>query len=184
MNNVVPLLPLSRTVRIPDHLFSIEQIVDEEAKRAVAEANKLISDHVRAEIREQHAEASGDFLKSIAETLFEDEQGTITGIVFSTAPYAQYIEEGRQPGRPYSSLKTHQVLWTGMPPKEAILAWMAFKGMQLDDTVAFLIARKIARDGIPGQHFFQHAVDETADAVQQLFETAAHRIAQRLASSE
>src|SRR5438093_10945263 len=86
MNNVVPLLPLSRTVRIPDHLFLIESIVDEEAKRAVAEANKLISDHVRAAIREQHAEASENFLKSIAETLFEDEQGMITGIVFPTAP--------------------------------------------------------------------------------------------------
>ena len=72
--------------------------------------------------------------------------------IFEGAPadvYAAPVEFGARPH---------------MPPSSALLLWVKQK-LQIDDekkaaSVAFLVARKIARRGTPARHMFQRAQDQ------------------------
>lgn len=74
--------------------------------------------------------------------------------VYSTSPYASVIEWGRRPG-------------ARMPPVKAIAAWVARKGLVSGRTqsdregaaagLAFAIARKIARQGLPAKRVLERA---------------------------
>jgi hypothetical protein len=67
--------------------------------------------------------------------------------IFNNAPYAGVIEYGRRKG-------------ARQPPSEPIARWVQRKlgkSREESQSIAFLIARKIARDGIPAQHILRDA---------------------------
>lgn len=73
--------------------------------------------------------------------------------IFNSSPYASVIEEGRRPG-------------ARQPPTSAILPWVRRKlGVRgkAANGVAFVVARAIGRDGIPGKHVLAGAEDKIAD---------------------
>ena len=82
--------------------------------------------------------------------------------------YARYVEEGREAGK-------------RQPPVEPILNWMKIKPIRIRDArtgrvtratenqkkgVAFAIARKIGRDGIPPVHYFKDAIKDTREEME------------------
>lgn len=83
--------------------------------------------------------------------------GAFYSVEFKAPEYWKWAENGRRPGK--------------MPPVSAILEWIEAKRIvpYADangrvpslNSLAFLIARKIGRDGTEGVHFLEKAVQET-----------------------
>ena len=114
-----------------------------------------------------NAVASGTLEKSLAYRLQIKGQ-SINISVFAKGKASNYFlarENGRRPG-------------AKQPPVDAILDWMRIKPIKLRDKesgkfkksteelkrqVAFLIARKIGRDGIKGWHAFDYAMENIWD---------------------
>lgn len=92
-------------------------------------------------------EASGDLVQSGKVTELEYGPRSVSGDVVYTAPYAIFVHEGRRPGK--------------LPPEQPIIAWMGSRGIDDPDKspeqVAFLIRRKIAREGIKPNKFLERA---------------------------
>src|SRR5262249_3771508 len=96
---------------------------------------------------------------------------TIQGRVFSSLPYAIVMDQGRQPG-------------ARMPPVDALLLWVervfeipgGFDDDELE-SVAWAVARSIARKGIPGRHFVDQGVTATLPRVDAILEAMAAEIA-------
>lgn len=78
--------------------------------------------------------------------------------------YAEYVEEGRRPGR--------------MPPVKQMAEW-AKKKLRVPDKdkmgVGFVIARKIARQGTKGKHFFSAALDTCKKYMEEQIEKALNK---------
>lgn len=72
-------------------------------------------------------------------------------LVIAATDYARPVEEGRRPGR--------------RPPVTAVIDWLKVKRIQPRNpntdqtTLAFLIARKIGRDGVPAAPYMKPAFD-------------------------
>lgn len=76
------------------------------------------------------------------------------GRIYNTAPYSRWVERGRKPGKG--------------PPLDAIMRWVKVKKLvtkgrararrQEIRSIAFLIQRKIARDGIKGRYVLQRTM--------------------------
>jgi hypothetical protein len=115
------------------------------SKQSVQEAAKIVNDEIVSSIRSQNAIASGELLRSVTVGSMSASSQGFEMTVGSSSPYASFIEEGRRAGsRP--------------PPVDAILEWMTQKGLEPDKSAAYLIARKIGRDGIPAKHVFARGV--------------------------
>lgn len=113
-----------------------------------------------------NAVASGTLEKSLAYRL-KIKGKSIDISIYAKGKASQYFlarENGRRPGK--------------QPPVSAILDWMRIKPIKLRDKetgkikkstealkrqVAFLIARKIGRDGIKGWHAFDYAMENIWD---------------------
>ena len=113
-----------------------------------------------------NAVASGTLEKSLAYRL-KIKGKSIDISIYAKGKASQYFlarENGRKPGK--------------QPPVDAILDWMRLKPIKLRDKesgkfkkptevlkrqVAFLIARKIGRDGIKGWHAFDYAFENIWD---------------------
>ena len=113
-----------------------------------------------------NAVASGTLEKSLAYRL-KIKGKSIDISIYAKGKASQYFlarENGRKPGK--------------QPPVSAILDWMRIKPIKLRDKesgkfkkptealkkqVAFLIARKIGRDGIKGWHAFDYAMENIWD---------------------
>ena len=74
-------------------------------------------------------------------------------VASNVVDYGEFIEEGRAPGR--------------FPPPDKILAWvqrnLLLAGAEAR-SAAFLIGRKIARQGIPATHVIRNAFDTVGQA--------------------
>jgi hypothetical protein len=113
-----------------------------------------------------NAVASGTLEKSLAYRL-QIKGKSINISVYAKGKASEYFlarENGRRPGK--------------QPPVSAILDWMRLKPIKLRDKesgkfkksteslkkqVAFMIARKIGRDGIKGWHAFDYAMENIWD---------------------
>ncbi|OFW08660.1 MAG: hypothetical protein A3H27_18595 [Acidobacteria bacterium RIFCSPLOWO2_02_FULL_59_13] len=91
-----------------------------------------------------------------------DEAGRTVGAVFLAPPadrYGLFVEVGTRPH---------------FPPPAALLGWVQSRlGISNDRQarqVAFLIARKIAREGTPGRFLFQQALEESEQRIVAIFE--------------
>lgn len=95
----------------------------------------------------------------------------ITGIVGVdiASPYPSVVEFGRQPG--------------SFPPPEALYTWvervLGVEGPNVAG-VAFLVARKIAREGTKGQFFLLRAFASSLTEIGGFFKAAGDRIIARL----
>ena len=88
----------------------------------------------------------------------------IMGVVGSNLLYAAAVELGSRPH------------W---PPPDPILRWVQLKlqpGKDLEASVAFLIARKIARMGTKAQPYLQPAFDMNLDRIEQRLGSAVSEI--------
>lgn len=100
--------------------------------------------------------ASGNLINSIRNVDIAFENGEIVGEI-SLASYWKYVEYGRRPGK--------------FPPLQNILDWIKIKpiiprpvnGLKLpsEKQLAFLISRKIAKDGIKAGNQLQEALEIT-----------------------
>lgn len=107
----------------------------------------------------QEAPVDRGFLRGAA---MQTKFGNLTGLLKNTAPYAFWIHEGTRPH---------------FPPLRAIEPWARRHGIP-----AFLVARKIARDGTKGVPFFDIAIDKTKTKVDNIFDRALVDITKQLAS--
>lgn len=106
-------------------------------------------------IREVGAVASTDLLQSVTTSPVSITATGLTASVGSNSPYAEVVERGRRAG-------------SRMPPRDRILQWMVMKGLEPSQAGAYLIARKIARDGIIGKHPFQKGAERATGRINTL----------------
>lgn len=116
------------------------------AKLTPRQVGKVIKDEIIAEIREQGLIASGQLVRSVSVTGVRSSNLLSEAFVGSSSPYAKFVEEGVKSGGK-------------MPPTQAIYRWMIHKGMEASESGAYLIARKIARDGIDPKRPFEKGVE-------------------------
>jgi len=99
--------------------------------------------------------ASGNLIKSIGNVNITFQNGQINGEI-SLASYWKYVEYGRRPGK--------------FPPPDSILDWVKIKPViprpnnnipTSQNQLAFLIGRKIAREGIKPGNQFNEALEIT-----------------------
>lgn len=99
--------------------------------------------------------ATGDLIRSIKPIEIQFETNKYSGSI-SLAYYWKYVEYGRRPGK--------------FPPPNKILDWIKIKPViprpvngikPTEKQLAFLISRKIARDGIEAGNQFKEALDLT-----------------------
>lgn len=93
--------------------------------------------------------ASGNLANNITYRVVIDDDSY--DVILTLEDYFIYVENGRNPGK--------------FPPVDAILSWIRIKpiipraddkgNLPTEDTLAFLIGRKIAKEGIKGNHMFE-----------------------------
>ena len=92
---------------------------------------------------------------TLYESLTYEVRGDLDNLVlsFSAEDYADFVENGRRPGK--------------YPPISAIQRWCQLKG--IPQGAAFPIARKIFKFGITPKPFLKPAVDDSIDELVKLF---------------
>ena len=163
-------------------LAAIQRGLDEApdmVHRELLAGMRAITIHLEGEtadaLRPPDVGASGALSESISSDAFTTPAGVL-GVVGTPKHYAVVVEDGRRPGKGVSregrvALAAWAVSKLGVPQKEA-------------DGVAYLIARKIKREGIKARKIFQNTLDQSMPAVVREFELAAGRIANQLAGPQ
>lgn len=132
----------------------------QQLEAAMTEATLL----VQREWQEGVPRVSGMTANSITRDVASTPVGVI-GIVGSSQPSAIFIELGTKPH---------------MPPSEALQPWvkavMGIRDPKELERVAFLVARKIAREGTEPQRPMAKAVEAVEGQVVAIFERAAMRV--------
>lgn len=118
--------------------------------------NDFVSDFVdtyKGLLIRDNKKATGDLIRSIKPIEIQFETNKYSGSI-SLAHYWKYVEYGRRPGK--------------FPPPNKILDWVKIKPVlprpvngikPTEKQLAFLISRKIARDGIEAGNQFKEALD-------------------------
>jgi len=138
---------ISKLKQLPD-------TIEQGAAIGIARGAAIVHREVVKAVREVGAVASTDLIESITVSPITIGVTGITGTVSSDKEYAAVVEEGRRPGG-------------RMPPRDRILEWMVYKGLEPTESGAYLIARKIARDGIAGRHPFRKGIENATPEVEQ-----------------
>lgn len=140
------------------------EYTDQVLQAAMTEATLLL----QREWQENLSRVSGITAASIASDVASTPAGVL-GIVSSSQPSALFVELGTRPH---------------MPPVEAIEPWvkavLGISDPKQAKSVAFLVARKIARHGTPAQHPMARAAQATEGQITAMFERAAAQVAQHL----
>lgn len=123
---------------------------------------------VERETKERIPKVTGKTAASVSSDAFATAVGVI-GVVGSSQPALLFVEEGTKPH---------------MPPVAALVPWVrAVLGVdrKRERSVAYLVARKIARKGTQAQRPMGEAAVATESQVLRMFEDAAGRVAAHLA---
>ena len=130
-----------------------------DVNRLAREAMAEITGMLRREVMTRTpVGASGNLRGSIFTEIRGEGRGALRGVVGSRVPYAGYVEFGRRPGG-------------AMPPwKEGspLYRWVVRNLESRDgdfESAAFLVARAIARRGIPGRRMFARAFEENQSRI-------------------
>ncbi len=146
-------------------------IVREEMLAAVTEADFLLLREVAERTPDK---VIGDLKDSYVSREQPLEHGAI-GIVGTPLPYAVYVELGTKP---------HAINGLGV---QSIEDWVRAK-LRVPEkevrSVAYLVSRKIRREGTKPVGMFSKAWEEQEQAVQDIFKRARDRIAARLAGGK
>lgn len=144
------------------------EYTDRVLQEAMTEATLL----VQREWQENLPRVSGLTARSITSDVASTPAGVL-GVVSSSQPNALFLELGTRPH---------------MPPVAAIEPWVkAVLGIREPKEVkrvAFLVARKIAREGTPAQHPMARAVQSTEGQVIAMFERAAAKVVAHLVGGD
>jgi hypothetical protein len=103
-----------------------------------AELNKWAGEFVntlRNNLISAGKSATGNLVRSINYRLVQN--GDQFSIVFEAADYLEWVDKGRKPGK--------------MPPYKKLIPWVESRGLRFaktSDSMAFVIARSIAKKGI------------------------------------
>lgn len=133
------------------------------------ETNELTFDNLRALLNDYGQRAEAYYRERLANegrnashTLSESvhyklrQDGNTFEVSLDLAKYWYWVEEGRKPGK--------------FPPPDKILEWVRVKPIvplstmprvRTENSLAYLIGRKIARKGIPASHALREAVRRT-----------------------
>ena len=144
------------------------QIAEEELLRAYWEAALLLQRET-VELTPSGASGGAGLRASIQAREPERVSDGIIGAVATPLPYAVPVELGSRPH---------------MPPIAPLMDWaQAVLGVAPAEarSVAFRIARKIAKHGTPAQRMFGQALEANLPQVQGIYAAAGARIAARLA---
>lgn len=131
------------------YLISFESLL-----AALQEYGEAVADLYRTKLNENEVNAGGTLLNSVSTEVRVGEQGF--SVVINLADYWKYVEYGRRPGK--------------YPPPDAILRWVQIKPViprpdkrgiiPSDRSLAFLIGRKIAKEGIEARPLLHDSVEE------------------------
>lgn len=131
-----------------EHLKELNNRERRLVKAGVQEAAKILHNEVVQSAAGKRSEkvsmgASGQFLQSIQFAPY----GPYSWKVFSNAPYAQWVEYGRKPGKapPPGVLDRWVRLKLKVPPKEV-------------RSVSYLVGQKIAKEGIKEKKHFRNSM--------------------------
>ena len=123
---------------------------------------------VEREVKDRLPKVTGITAASVTSDAFATSAGVL-GTVGSSQPSALFLELGTKPH---------------MPPVQALVPWvrsvLGIRDAKQVKSVAFLVARKIARKGTKAQRNFEQAQAATEGQVLQRFEDAAGRVAAHL----
>ncbi len=147
------------------------QMVIEELTAATYQAEMLLEREVK-ELTPVGVGGAGGLRGNIHSSAPEVLSDTVIGMVGSSLSYAEPVELGTKP---------HPVSEAGVM---AIEDWVRHKlgiGDKEARSVAYLVARKIRREGTPAYGMFHRALAYNRDQLRAIYEAAALRIIQRLA---
>jgi hypothetical protein len=167
------------SVTLPASISRLEPILIEELSAALVTAGERVKQHLRDLLNDPSIKASGKSAASIE----RDEEPTFVGgvlgmSVFPTGDRAKvmrYIDEGRRPKKK-------------RPPIDAIIDWMIEKELDVGMSdrelrgAAYVIARKIGRDGLPGKQVFSKARKQIRDDLPGILQDAVARALSRISS--
>ena len=117
--------------------------------------------------------ASGSLRGSIFTEIRGEGRGAIRGVVASRAPYAGYVEFGRRPGGAMPPWRE------GSPLYRWVVRNLESQGGDFE-SVAFLVARAIARRGIRGRRMFARAFEENQSRIEGRIRELLDEIARRV----
>ncbi|HSV78903.1 MAG TPA: hypothetical protein VLK85_06810 [Ramlibacter sp.] len=143
-------------------------VAERELMAAMTEATMLLEREVKEYIPRG---ATGLTAASVTSDAFSTPAGVL-GVIGSSQASALFVEEGRRPGKGVSKLG-----------QEALGAWAkAVLGVSDKEKkgVAFLIARKIKREGIVAKRPFARALEDCGPEIDRMFESAVGRIGAQL----
>ena len=121
---------------------NLRQGLQKVAPTITNKAATILKDEIINEIQVVNAVASEELIKSI-ETRYEFIDNNYFLEVGSQSPQAYWIEFGRKPGK--------------QPPSDRIYKWMIDKGIEGTIRDAFVIARKIGKEGYAPREPFSKA---------------------------
>ena len=117
--------------------------------------------------------ASGNLRGSIYTEIKGENPGALRGVVASRAPYAGYVESGRRPGGAMPPWRE------GSPLHRWVVRNLESRDGDFEST-AFLVARAVARRGIPGRRMFARAFDENRSRIDRRIRELVDEIARRV----
>lgn len=157
-----------------DALPEVPQIAWEGVLLLAHEAMDEITGMLRREVMARTpVGASGNLRGSIFTEIRGENPSVLRGVVASRVPYAGYVEFGRRAGG-------------GIPPwreGSSLYRWVAHKLGPPDgsiERVSFLVARSIARRGIPGRRMFARAFEENRSRIDKRIRELVDEIARRV----
>lgn len=128
--------------------------------------------HLEGEVKDEWPTGPSNSRQQITSDAFSTSAGVL-GVVGTPSPYAPVIELGRKPGKGVSEAG-----------RESIAEWAKFKlGVSEKEAlgVAFLVSRKIKRQGIEAKRPFGKVLDRSTLQISRYFENAIAQLSTDLA---
>lgn len=154
-------------VTISPELFALPARIERELDLAHERGAAATVNEIRHQIIRSDTVATKGLLNSI-DKQFERRGRIRAWLAGSVLNYSPFPEKGRKAG--------------GVPPVDAILRWIVFKGVTPRDpkmklrSLAFLIARQIGRKGYKGRYPFRSALQFATPQIDAIFDQAIDRL--------
>ena len=140
------------------------------AREAMAEVTGMLRREV---VMRTPVGASGNLRGSIFTEIKGEGRGVIRGVIASLAEYADHVEFGRRPGGVMPPWRE------GSPLYRWVVRNLESRSGDFE-TVAFLVARALARRGIKGRHMFTRAFADNQSRIEGRIRELLDEIARRV----
>ena len=137
-----------------------------EVRKVLTEYKTKFEELIKTKIQEKDKIASGNLLASISTKIEVD--GSVYTVILNSLNYLKYLETGTKPH------------W---PPTEPILRWVkdkrlptreltGDKSLPTEKQLTYLVCRKISKEGVKGNKFYELTVEEIKKEFTQKIEDA------------